>query len=387
MATDDDSMYLLSALCVLPSEMRRVPRAIEIVAEASNSSRPSLPNASAVKSIRDVISASMLRWRETAAKRGAIDKDSVVNDMMYEACRDGFVEALALHLGPGRVSGGDRVRITQLVDEIRVGVPFASIRHAQTDALLSFQEYHARITEGIVGRVQPLHAIIRPDPTSMNYDDAAYALAALDAVALMPFTMISYFSQLAHVSDLTYMVQMYMRVVHRHLIANLILKFRTNRAIFPQKQQVTKQMDAATAADINNANKTFVSLTALEEAIRTSAVHQLSTEQLKAQMAIVMNTSRSAKSKNADLAAATSALAEKVGRVRDYSHRYRVDEDDVVRAKRVFWAWVVTLVVLSCASSVLVFMEQYRAYLMLVGAAVAIAAIAYLPSLASRLTR
>lgn len=385
MVTDDDSMFLLSAVCVLPTEMRRVARAVELAAAASKASSPTLPNEAAVVAVRDVVAAALLR-PSAASKRGAIDDDSVVNDLLYAACRDGFVEALVLHLGPGRVSGGDRVRMTQLVDEMRVNVPYASIRHTQTQTLLSFAEYHGRITEGIVERVRPLHAIIRPNPTSVDYTDAAYALAALNSVAMMPFTMASYFSQLSRVSDLTYMVQMYMRVVHRHLIANLILKFRTNRAIFPQVQ-VTQKMSAAEIKRVTDVRGTFVALTSLEAAIRTSAVHQLTSEQLKAQMAIVMNTSRSAKRKNTDLSAATTQLADKVGRVRDYSTRYRVDEDEVVRIKRVFWAWVVALVVFTCSSSMLVFIEQYRAFLVLVAATFAAAVLAYLPAAVKRLTR
>ncbi|KAG1665972.1 hypothetical protein FOA52_003196 [Chlamydomonas sp. UWO 241] len=333
MATDDDSMYLLSALCVLPGEMHHVKRAVDTVKAAYNAARPSLANADAVVSIRNVIGSALLR-RQSSAKRGAIDDDAVVNDMLYEACRDGFVEALVLHLGPGRVSGGDRVRITQLIDEIRVGVPFDSIRQEQTDTLLSFEEYHSRITAGIVDRVRPLHDIIRPNPGSVDYTDAAYALAALNTVALLPFTMASYFSQMSQVSDLTYMVQMYMRVVHRHLIANLILKFRVNRAIFPQNQQV----QVVSPSSAKDASQMFVALSALEEAIRATAVHQLTPEQLKAQMGIVMNTSRAAKRKNAEVSDASSQLSEKVGRVRDYSERYRVGEDEVARAKRVFWA-------------------------------------------------
>ncbi|KAG1669750.1 hypothetical protein FOA52_001579 [Chlamydomonas sp. UWO 241] len=385
MATDDDSMYLLSALCVLPGEMRYVKRAVDTVKEAYNAARPSLANADAVISIRNVIGTALLR-RQSSAKRGAIDDDAVVNDMLYEACRDGFVEALVLHLGPGRVSGGDRVRITQLIDEIRVGVLFDSIRQEQTDTLLSFEEYHSRITAGIVDRVRPLHDIIRPNPDSVDFTDAAYALAALNTVALMPFTMASYFSQMSQVSDLTYMVQMYMRVVHRHLIANLILKFRVNRAIFPQNQQV-KVVSPSSADSAQDASLMFVALTALEEAIRATAVHQLTPEQLKAQMGIVMNTSRAAKSKNAEVSDASSRLSEKVGRVRDYSERYRVGEDEVVRAKRVFWAWVVALVAFSVCSSALVVMEQYRPFLMLVAAIAAAVALSYIPAIVARLTR
>jgi hypothetical protein len=281
------------------------------------------------------------------------------------------------------------VRITQLIDEIRVGVPFDSIRQEQTDTLLSFEEYHSRITAGIVDRVRPLHGIIRPNPDSVDYTDAAYALAALNTVALMPFTMASYFSQMSQVSDLTYMVQMYMRVVHRHLIANLILKFRTNRAIFPQNQQVTTVASAApsSAAQRTDASQMFVALTALEEAIRATAVHQLTPEQLRAQMGIVMSTSRAAKTKNAELSAASSYLSEKVGRVRDYSERYRVGEDEVVRAKRVFWAWVVALVAFSVASSALLVMEQYRPFLILVAAIVAAVGMSYIPAVVARLTR
>jgi len=381
-------MYLLSALCVLPGQMKHVKRAVDTVKDAYKAASPSLPNADAVVSIRNVVASALLR-RQSAEKRGAIDDDRIVNDMLYEACRDGFVDALVLHLGPSRVSGGDRVRITQLIDEIRVGVPFDSIRQEQTDTLLSFEEYHSRITAGIVDRVRPLHSIIRPNPDSVDYTDAAYALAALNTVALMPFTMASYFSQMSQVSDLTYMVQMYMRVVHRHLIANLIHKFRTNRAIFPQNQQVTTVASAApsSAAQQTDPSQMFVALTALEEAIRATAVHQITPEQLKAQMGIVMSTSRAAKTKNAELSAASSYLSEKVGRVRDYSERYRVGEDEVVRAKRVFWAWVVALVAFSVCSSALLVMKQYRPFLILVAAIVAAVGMSYIPAIVARLMR
>jgi hypothetical protein len=116
-------------------------------------------------------------------------------------------------------------------------------------------------------------------------------------------------------------------------------------------------------------------------------VHQLTPEQLKAQMGIVMNTSRAAKSKNAEVSDASSRLSEKVGRVRDYSERYRVGEDEVVRAKRVFWAWVVALVAFSVCSSALLVMEQYRPFLMLVAAIAAAVALSYIPAIVARLTR
>jgi hypothetical protein len=374
MQADDKVYSRFVALCLLPSDMRNVKKAIDASTKTISLDDTSPYVYGDAIAVRDAISSALLRDKG----EDGIDSNDAINDLMYTAGRDGFVVALAVHLGPTRVTGADRVSVAQLVDEMRVRLPFDSIHHSQTGALLSFHDYVSRITAGVVAHVREMHQIVRPRPGSVNFSDASYALAALCSVALLPFMVACYFSKMSQVSELTFTVQMYMRVLHRHMIANTILKFRSNEALFGRTavDPAGAEADAAAAADETDAandtdSSTVVALTTLEDGIRRSAVHQLTSEELLTQMGIVMNNSRDAKAKYRNLNVATTQLENRVGRVQDYKFRYGVEEAEVREARAVFYAWVVAYTLFLVAASTLVATEKYAYFFILVVVVVA----------------
>jgi len=334
---------LFTTICMLPQFMRNVKRAMSV----STNVNSRIPRLGAARVTRDAICNAFLK-RQRLRRLNVNDNDSL-NEVVYEAGRDGFIAALAHHLGPARVTGPERVDLQRVIDTMRTKLPFDQIKEGGT--FLSFEDYVKRITDSSLTFISDLHEIVRPNVHSVDYTDAAFALAALVAVALMPFTIAKYLSQLAQVTELTFMVQAYMKVLHRHFIADQLAHMRDMRNLFDKRNQGDR--------------KVLLGIMTIETSIRNSAMHQLTAEDVTAQMAIVMRTSKHANSTSQQLAESQRVLADKVARVRDFKYREKVEVEEIAHEKKVYYAWLIACVVFFAAGTFLLLTEKHVHFLAL----------------------
>lgn len=339
---------MFCALCFLPSEEGNILRAMT---KAMGVVPPT--NTASAKEVRDAICTSLLE--RTGARIVNTSKSESINEVLYEAGRDGLVAAVSLSL-PGRVTSLEKMRLKNIIDEIRVEAPFSIIR--RNGQLLSFEEYAQGIVLSASNFAPQVHEIVRPNPASIDYSDSANVLAALVSIAIMPFIIATYMSLLAEASELTFMVQMYMKVLHRNAVADMIANLWQSNTLF----------NLGVAAD----KATVTSLTNMFATVRDSSTHRLSSSDVTTQMGIVMNSSQNARAQYANLSASTAALQSKATRVQDYKYRERVEAEEVNEERRLFYAWAVACALFLVAGSILVLTNKNMYFFVLLAVALAV---------------
>lgn len=351
---------MFTALCRIPSEMRSIDRAIS----RSVDPRVKIANPAAARKVRDAICNAFLKRKK--AKRLDLEDADSLSEIVYEAGRDGAVEAISQHLGPGRITGPDRVELARVVDEMRTNLPYESITDGET-TILPFETYYSRIVTGSLKYTLSLHRIIRISASSADYTEAGLALSVIVGVALAPFATVVYLAKCAAVTELTFTVQMYMKVLHRHGIAALLGHMMTNPTLFNRKYRPDRQL--------------IVAMTTISTDIRESAMQRLSETEVTQQMGVVMRTSRNAKQAYEELAESHASMSSKVGRVRDFKYRERVELAEVTHEKQVVYAWVFACVAFLIAGISLLLTEKYIYVFGLIAVAVSVVAMSFFASL------
>lgn len=300
-----------------------------------------------------------------------VSSSQSVNEVVYEAVRDGFVEAVAQSYGPGRVSGPERIELSRVVDTIRVQAPFDRIQIG--DQVMDYEVYYSTIVAAALPYVNDIHAVVRASVTSSDYTDAANSFASLVRIALAPFVAMSYLSHMSTQTELTLAVQISIKVMHRNLLAQMIDVFVRNTNLFAPQEQTD--------------NALIVTMTAIGTAINDSAIERLSSTAISDQMAIVTQTSINANQAYSDLKTAQSKLSDRVSRVRDYNYRNAVEAEEIAHERNVMYAWVLACVAFFGAASLLLVTEKYKYLLILVGASFGIFAMSIAAELIVRFMR
>ena len=153
---NENAGHMFAATCMLSSELRNIDKAIAM----ASSNQPIAQNLRdpAIK-VRDAIYNAMAKHGRS--KKMDVSNGDAINELMYEAGRDGFVEAVAQMYGPSRVTGNEKVALEKLVDTMRANAPFGKLVDPQSGNIMVFIGYMQSIMESFATYAYLLHAIVR----------------------------------------------------------------------------------------------------------------------------------------------------------------------------------------------------------------------------------